>query len=524
LTYALAIAATPALHGLCFPPTAVHWLAWIAFVPWFVAIRLAGRWSAQALTCVITLMGGYFVASWLPRAVSHYYNQPVWLGLALYFGVWLLTVAPSVTVFTACYRLMARRFGAALPLLAGAAWAATEFGRVQLFVRDPFGLFGYSQVNVPAMVQIADITGVYGVSFVIVAVNAALAECYLAWAPWQRGPSALAGADGGRSHRRAAATGLTLALASTALVLAYGAYRLARPAADEAAPATRIAVVQANLDLGSQWRQEFYGRTLEEQMLLTLAAQRRAAPALVFWPENAMTFFIETEPAYQRSVASGLAAGGMQLVAGGPHAVINGGGDPRYFNSAFLIASNGSVSARYDKEQLLPFAEYFPFSSMGLLRRDFGRVREFTPGNPTAPLPTVAGPAGVVICNEAMFPDIVRARVAGGASYLVVLSNDSWLGDAQFAAEAFDMARMRAIEQRRYLVRASTSGPSAIVDPGGRVQVALAPFTADFITGTIASRNAISFYGRHGDIFTLGCALAVAVGLIMALRGATARG
>ena len=108
-------------------------------------------------------------------------------------------------------------------------------------------------------------------------------------------------------------------------------------------------------------------------------------------------------------------------------------------------------------------------SSLDFLRRNFGRVREFTPGGPAALLPTVAGQAGVLICNEAMFPEVAAERVRGGAQYLVNLSNDNWLNDRKFSEITFNMIAFRAIEQRRYLVRASTSGPSAVVDPYGRV-------------------------------------------------------
>ena len=177
--YVLAVLTTPVLHGLGFPPASLHALAWVAMVPWFVAIRLASTAMALVLSAVITLAGGYAVASWLPDAVENYYRQPLAVGMGLFVGVWAVTVAPSVLAFTACYRALARRTVVTLPLLAGGAWAASELGRVRLFIGDPFGLFGYSQVGVGPVVQIGDVTGVYGVSFVLAAVNVALAELCL---------------------------------------------------------------------------------------------------------------------------------------------------------------------------------------------------------------------------------------------------------------------------------------------------------------------------------------------------------
>src|SRR5262249_47755644 len=143
-----------------------------------------------------------------------------------------------------------------------------------------------------------------------------------------------------------------------------------------------------------------------------------------------------------------------------------------YWNSIFLLAASGEIRGRYDKEYLVPFAEYFPLGGIDVLRRRFERVRTFVPGLPRPPLPTIAGPAGVLTCNEAMLPEIAGRRVAAGATYLVNPSNDSWLADPQYSAQQLDIVTMRAIEQRRYLVRASTSGPSAIIDPYGRIAAA----------------------------------------------------
>ncbi len=123
----------------------------------------------------------------------------------------------------------------------------------------------------------------------------------------------------------------------------------------------------------------------------------------------------------------------------------------------------------------------------------------------------MAGPAGVVICNEAMFGHVVAERVRGGAGYLVNLANDSWGGESMYALQAFDMARLRAVEQRRYLVRASTSGPSAIVDPMGRVVASTPPASRGAIAGRIQASNTLTVYARLGDAFGVLCGL-VALG------------
>ncbi len=508
--YAVAVLTTPVLHGLGFPPANLGAVAWVAMVPWFAAIRVAGWATALGLSALITLAGSYTVASWLPDAVVNYYRQPLVVGMGVFVGVWAVTVAPAVLAFTVCYRALARRAVVTLPLLAGAAWAASEFGRVRLLVGDPFGLFGYSQVDCAPLVQISEVTGVYGVSFVLAAVTVALAELALPIG----------------SRRRVTGdviAGLGLVAVVVIGVLAYGSVELRRWA-DVAPqpPPTRVAIVQGNLDLGSQWRSEFYGRNLEDYLRLTLRAQQDDAAALVVWPESAMTFFLQDEPSYQRAIGAVLSQSGAQLLAGGPRAVPRpiGAGKPAYYNSALLIAPSGGVLGWYDKQQLLPFAEDFPFGGSELLRREFARVREFSPGGATPPLRTVAGTAGVVICNEVMFPEIVAARVRAGADYVVNLSNDTWLGDRKFALEALDMARLRAVEQRRYLVRASTSGPSAIIDPLGRVQVRTQAASRDTVSGSVQGNGQVTLYGRYGDVFAVVCAIVPLAVLIIGARRA----
>jgi apolipoprotein N-acyltransferase len=500
LTYALAILATPVLHGLSFPPWSLWYLAWIAFVPWFAALRLASTTPrALLVTCVTTLAGSYAVAGWLPRALAGYWSQPPHIGAALFVGVWLVTVAPAVVVFTLCYRAAARRHGASMAVVAGAAWAGTELLRVGLGIGDPFGLLGYTQAPFSSLVQIADATGVYGVSFAVAAVNAALAESWLA--------------AGGHARYRAAGGAVATAFAVVLLCLAYPHLR-GKPETDR--PPQRIAVAQANLDLDSQWSEDLYEKNLTEHLQLTHEALAPRRPALVVWPEGAMTFFFADEPLYRQSIAQVLAPADVELLAGGVRAEDHAG-TRDYFNAAFLLAPTGEVVAHYDEQRALPFAEYLPFDAIGAPKRELGLLREFTPGPPTPPLPTRVGAAGVVIGNEAMFPRIVARRVLDGAELLVSLSDGSRFGDRQLSLQALDMARLRAIEQRRDLIRASTAGPSAIIDARGEVRAITEPFTRATLAGIVHGRAQKSFYAQVGDAFAIGCVIVVVVELGTAL-------
>jgi apolipoprotein N-acyltransferase len=168
---------------------------------------------------------------------------------------------------------------------------------------------------------------------------------------------------------------------------------------------------------------------------------------------------------------------------------------------------------------LVPFSEFVPFAGLDLSRRSFGPVRFFSRGGPTPPLPTRAGPAGILVCNEAMLPEVARERVREGAAYLVNPSNDSWVERPRWARLMFDLVRLRAVEEPRWLVRASTSGPSAIVDPWGRVRAESRLFSQGLVLGGIHPRREPSVYGRVGDLFALGCAAAVGLRLLLPRRG-----
>jgi apolipoprotein N-acyltransferase len=190
----------------------------------------------------------------------------------------------------------------------------------------------------------------------------------------------------------------------------------------------------------------------------------------------------------------------------------------RFFNSGFVLAPDGRIAGRYDKRHLLPFAEYFPLSSVDLLNRSFGRVRQFSPGESDGTLDTPAGKAGVLICNEAMFGRFARERVADGAAFLTLLSNDSWVDDPMFGLHQLQIAVLRAIEQRRLVIRASTSGPSAVIDARGRVLAVSQPRSRATLTGTIRGSSVRSIYSRVGDLFAWSCVAVVAAALLLRRR------
>lgn len=486
-------------YAAAFPTAAVRPLAFVALAPLFVALARVGPRGAAGLGALWTVLAAYRLNDWFPRAVANYYEQPILVGFGFFFGVSLLTAAPGIVAFGICYRRLAAVGGAGAALLVGAGWVAAEWLRATV-TADPWALLGYSQAGVHSLVQVADLGGVYAVSFVLAVANAAAAQLVSGRSPSQRSPAGAVAAAG-------ALLGATLS---------YG--QLQPEIAPRSATAP-VAIAQANLDLGTQWRQASYGRNLDLYLRLTERVLASHRAALVVWPESAMSFFIDSEPAYRAAISRVLAPGGAQVLAGGPHQdpLV---ATPRYFNAAFLIAPDGQPIGRYDKQQLLPFAEYFPLPALDFLRREFGRVREFSSGMPGPPLPTALGLAGVTICNEALFSAPARERVRAGATFLVNLANDGWLGDAKYSEQALEMVTFRAVEQRRWLVRASTSGPSALISPWGRVVARTSLFAEETLVGAIAAREDQTLYARVGDAFAGLCALVVLAYLVATRRRA----
>jgi apolipoprotein N-acyltransferase len=445
------------------------------------------------------------IGHWLPGGLSFYFDRPPILGWLTFLVMVSVMMAPYTMLFAATYAWLSRRGAPALPLLAAAAWASSEwlrgalFGLPPYYLGNPWGLLGYSQASLAPLIQIADVTGVYGVSFCVLLVNAALAEGWRAWRAGELTP------------KRAA--GLTAAAAPTLAALVYGSAVLARSEEARSHPdAAPVAVVQGHLGLAERWHRYHHARNLKTYLRLSNEILESSGAGLVVWPEAAMTFILEDEPQYQRSLTSLLRHHDAELVSGIPR---RGQRDDEYFNSVYLLSPQGERTGRYDKRYLVPFAETLPFESEWV-RRQFGRFREYSrgPGKPE-PLPTRIGPAGVLVCNETVLSGATRRRVLEGAEFLINPSNDSWSRHPKFTGQWYDVIRFRAIETRRYVVRASTSGPSGIIDPWGRATAATERYERGVTSGWIVPTRQRSIYTRVGDVFTLLCALSVGLGALL---------
>lgn len=483
------------LYALAFPPWDFTWLCAVALIPFLLALRGLPLWRSAMLGTVWGTVMIHAIGHWVPIAIAVYWEQPLWFGFAFSLTAGIAFIGAYGAGFAICATwISARCAGLARVTMLTLLWVTWEFARARVLTGDPWLLIGYALAPYPELIQIADLGGIYLVSFVLAFANSAIAEII---PPARRG-----------EHKGGA---VLAAAALLVLTLAYGRYRLTQPFPE--IPSIPIAIVQGNNNLGSQWKAEHYGKGLDAYLQLSAgAAQQR--PAVLIWPESAVTFFLARALEYQQAIVQLLSASGVDLIVGGPHIEDTDPARPQYFNSAFYMTATGGVPQRYDKVHLMPFGEYFPLRTIELLRRRFERVRYFTPGDDLRLLDTRLGKTAVVICFEAMFPELVRARMNAGAEVLVNLSNDAWLGDNAGPKQHASMTILRAIENRTWVVRATTTGVSMVIDPYGRVREQAPMLAPAVLHSAIVPLRFDTPYKRYGDVFAWACVVMSVVGAI----------
>lgn len=480
---AFALAAFSGLaYAASFPPLAWPPAAWVALVPLLVACAaLSPARAALAGMCWTAALGAG-VAWFLPDMLSRYFALGAvqsWLGagaVGALNGIY-------VSAYAAWVSCLARR-RAANPLLLAGGWLVCEFGRAHGVLGSQWALAAYSQVSCAPLIQIADLAGPYGIGMLIAAVNAGIAALA---APALRG-----------RRPRLAATAIAAAVAAVVL---YGQWRLGQSFADGAE--VSVAIVQAG---APPLEPSQKGARLARYAELT---ESTAAPAdLVIWPEYAVEAYLE-EPSPARAAVLGLSRRThADLILGGPHYTPSPAGT-RYHNSAYVVGG-GRLAGRYDKHRLVPFAEEDRLA--WLLG---ARPTSYSPGTGPAILAASGIRIGASLCLETMFPEVVRQSARDGAEVLVNLSNDAWFGHAAPARHQLEIAALRAVESRRFLLRAAATGFSAVVDPHGRI-AAQSELDADqVLVATVRASHAHSPYERWGDAF--------AWAVIAAVAGATLR-
>jgi apolipoprotein N-acyltransferase len=291
--------------------------------------------------------------------------------------------------------------------------------------------------------------------------------------------------------------------------------------------------VQGNVPQAQKWDPATQQATLEVYRTLTADLAARGAEVIV-WPETAVPAFFQRDPVARPIVVETAREASVDLVFGAPSAEPrpprSAGGEPRvaYLNSAFVLGPSGAVKARYDKQHLVPFGEYVPLSGLLFFIEKLAHgIGDFEAGRSMPDVSVAGAPVGILICYEAIFPELARSvAVAHGATLLVNITNDAWFGRTAAPWQHLAQSVFRAAELKLPLVRAANTGVSALVAPTGAVLASLPLFTRDALAGTIPrpSHPPATLYARVGDRFAQACALGAGVALFLVSRRRRAQG
>jgi apolipoprotein N-acyltransferase len=503
------------LQVIIFPPISLYFLSWVAMVPLLYAL-LRGRGGEGELVDSegrslrpFTLLQAFWIG-WV-HGIAWYLGLSYWIYPVMHtyghidpipsFFIMLgfcILLGMHQGVFALLLVLMSRRsaLGNRRPLfLAPFLWVAIEFfrDRATAFFWEPLGT---SQVDNIPFAQLAQLTGVHGLTFAIVLVNCAFTAALLLY---------------GKRRRN-----LLIAAACAAIALQIGVF--ARP---DPSPATRQAVlVQPNLDVpDAPWTTEFYEKTLASLVETSAnAAHNPGDPGLIVWPESPAPF-LTNDPGFRSWMAKMARESNSYLVIGSTNLASDTHGQQQMFNSALVIDPEGNALGRYDKIHLVPFGEYVPMRDLlffaGKLTREVG---EFSPGSDRRIFDLNGTRFGVFICYESIYPGEVRQFAANGAQALINISDDGWFGHSGAPAQHLQMARMRALENHRWVLVSTNSGLTVSIDPLGRV-VKMAP--SDVRTALVvpyAPLAETTIYTQYGDVFAWTCVVISLIAVLMRWR------
>jgi apolipoprotein N-acyltransferase len=479
------------LLALAFPQP--HWatLGWIALAPLIVLALDATPAGAFGWGWLAGLIFFGLTLRWLYGFFRGYgaMSVPVAAGvLGLMVGI--LALFPAA--YALCVRAM-KRTGVAWALAASPFfWVGLELLRTHMpAIGFPWNLLGYTVSERLALVQLVTLTGIYGLSFVVAAYNA-----LFVWAWRER-----------RGRPLAIWAAVTVILAIVVLVV--GGFVPDPPARYTAH------LVQLNLrpeaEYPANWEQQT-APELDALGQLTISAGR-SSPGLVIWPEAPAPFSLEDSQFAARAAAIARASGSNFLLGVDEWRFV-AGKPPQASNSAVMLDPAGRRVFTYDKMHLVPFGEYVPWRRwLSFARVLTGDVGDYMPGTIRAVGRLPGGTFSVFICYEAIFPGEIREFADRGAELLINISDDGWYGQSEALEQHLNMARVRAVENRRWLLRATNTGLSAVVDPYGRFRARLVPDRRAVLTAGYDFRADRTLYTRWGDWWAWLCLLVGAAAL-----------
>jgi apolipoprotein N-acyltransferase len=485
-----------ALFAFAFPDYHQAWLAFLALSPLVVAcVRARHGREAFLLGWLSQTFAWLLMVPWVVRVMTHYGGLSRGIGVLLLIGMALILGS-----YGAVFGLIVRRLNLGQPflpwLLVPAAWGALEYARTFLLSGYPWNLLATSIVDERTLIQIDRFAGPYLVAAMLVLYSAALA-----WLITQRTPPI--------------AKVMVLGMLGILLLVWWGtglvASRLVlRPNTEDVVTA---ALLQPNIEQQVRWDSANVTPIFQRMLDMTAEAKSRGAQ-IVIWPESTVPLSYSETPFFRDTIEHLSQELDIDIILG---SVATAPEDQtKIWNAAFL-ASEGKTVGHYDKVRLVPFGEYVPLRRVLFFAEKMVRaVGEFQFGTNVTPL---AGKLryGMAICYEIVFPQIARTQIRNGATVLVTITNDAWF-EGSAPTQHLWQARLRAVEGDRYVLRAATTGISALIDPSGQIISSLPMSAQGIIYAKFQPRSTITPYVKYGDWFAWVAIVVVLIALIRRWR------
>ena len=467
------------LYSLSFPTVSFWFISFIALVPFLSALDKAENYWRRFFYGALwaAIMAGA-MGHWLFIALCQHYGLEWWKAGLFFVTCLLLPLAVIYGFFSLAYGFFKRDgvffYSAVIPAL----WIAAEFLKELIPVLIPWGNIAYAVLPFQSFVQAADIGGVYGVTFLVVLINGLvfmlIKDIRDKRAAWRR----IAGA-------------VCLGAFVFVGVIGYGQFRTGEiQDLAERSKTAGVTLVQGNFSLEDRWSGMGFYRRVQTYLEMSREAGRAGAPRIIVWPETTLNASARLDDEFFKSLMRDIGPAAL-LVSGGLKKLDKEG----VYNSAYLISGNGRLQ-RYDKHIRLPYAERAPL--VDWLGSFYTAPDAFVGGRSPQSFDTFLGKIAPSICFEILYPDYIRQAVYQGAEVLVNISNDAWFGDSPMPYMHMAGARMRAIENRRYVLRASSSGISAIIAPDGRTIKRSRLFQQEKISGDCRLLSQKTLYTKLG--------------------------
>jgi apolipoprotein N-acyltransferase len=476
--------ASGVLFFLSFPKYGFGFLAWIALIPLFWAMK--GAISVRQGLLLGFIAGMIYhvgLIYWITYVVVNYGYLPVYLGIIL-----MLLLACYLSLYTALFAagIILFRQKIALFFVAPVLWICLEYCKSYILTGFPWENLGYSQYLNHYLIQFADVSGVFGLSFLIVLVNATLFEVLTA-----------------KSKKKFILAVVVVLILTGVLIYGFNRSRQVDKILQNAAQ-IEVSLIQGKIDQSIKWNDSFQKETINiyEQLSMQNAP---AMGSLIVWPETALPFNYQDINQLQKQVRDISLKTKCWFIFGST-SYEKSKDDVDYYNSAYLLSPEGEIKGKYNKVHLVPYGEYVPLREVfPFIKKLTAGMGDFSTGTGYYPLTVDNRKVGILICYEGILPFAARIYKKEGAELLVNITNDAWFGATSAPFQHFSMSVFRAVETRLYLIRAANTGISAIVNPKGEVIAKTNIFERASLKHNVKYSNIQTIYVKYGDILVFVC-------------------